>query len=81
MLVDQLGHERGHGVGVVRFAPPAGEDQAAVVVPGRPGGEPFFGLLAAMLPQDGHSPTVEADRAGPAAFGGAFNALAAHHSG
>ena len=32
--VDQLGHERGHGVGVERFAPSAGEDQAAGVVPG-----------------------------------------------
>jgi hypothetical protein len=77
--VDQLGHERGHGVGVERFTPPAREDQAAAVVSGRPGGEPFLGLLAAMFPQDRHGLTVEADRAGPAAFGGAFNALAAHH--
>src|ERR1039457_6449126 len=28
--VDQLAHKRGHGVGVERFTPPGGEDQAAI---------------------------------------------------
>jgi hypothetical protein len=63
------------------FTPPADEDQTTGVVPGRPGGEPFFGLLAAVLPEDRHGVVLEADRAGPAALGGAFNPSAAHHGG
>ena len=57
---------------------PAGEDQAAAVVPGRCGGEAFCCLLAVVLAQDGDGFAVDADGAGPAALGGAFDALAAH---
>src|SRR5213078_958664 len=74
--VDQLGHERADSVGVERFAPPVGEDQAAAVVPGRPGGKPFFGLLATVLAQYGNGFAVNADCAGTAALGRAFDTLA-----
>jgi hypothetical protein len=50
------------------FTPPAGEDQHAVIVPGRPSGEAFFALLAAMLSQDRDCLTVKgAERRAPAA--------------
>jgi hypothetical protein len=78
---DQLAHQRGHGVGVKRFAPLGGEDQAADVSPGRTCGLPFRCLTATVLPQDGDSFTVDADHAGPAALGGFFHALAAHYGG
>jgi len=78
VCADQLGHERADRVGVERFAPPVGEDQAAVVVPGRPSGEAFCCLLAAVIAQDGDGFAVDADGAGPAALGGTFDALAAY---
>jgi hypothetical protein len=64
---DQLAHERAHGVGIERFTPPVGEDQAAAVIPGRSGNPAFFGLLAAMLAQHGHGFAVDANGPGPAA--------------
>jgi hypothetical protein len=76
--VDQLGHQRGHGVGVERLTPRAGEERAAAVVPGQPSGEAFYRLLAMVLAQDGHGFAVDADGAGPAALGGAFDTLAAY---
>jgi hypothetical protein len=59
VLVDQLGHERGQGIGVERSAASAGEDEAASVVPGRPGGEPFLGLLAAVVAEDCYGVAIE----------------------
>src|SRR5690242_5247290 len=57
------------------------EDKPAIVAPRRSGGEPFFGLLAAVVAEDRHGVAVEADRAGPAALGGALDALAADDGG
>lgn len=71
MLAQHVGVDaQGHGW--------VGEDQAAVVVPGRPSGEAFYRLLAMVLAQDGDGFAVDADGAEPAALSGAFDALAAY---
>ena len=78
MLTDQLAHERGHGIGIERFAPPAGEDQATVVIPGSSSGQPFLILLTLMLAQYSDGFAVNTDDPRPATFGGALDALATH---
>jgi hypothetical protein len=79
VLTDQLAHQRGHGVGIERFASPAGEDQAAVAIPGSSSGQPFLILLTLMLAQYSDGFTVNADDPRAATFGGALDALATHH--
>jgi hypothetical protein len=79
-MPDQLSHERTYRVGVERFSPPAGEDNAATVIPGRPDRLTFFDLLAVMFAKHGHGFAVDADGPGPSAFGGSFDTLAAYDS-
>jgi hypothetical protein len=66
--IDQLGHQRGHGVRVERFAPLADEDQAAGISPIRCCCQPLFCLTAAVFSQYGHGFDIDADHPGPAAL-------------
>lgn len=43
VAVDQLGHQRGDGIGVKRLAPFGDEDQTIIVCPGSASREAFFG--------------------------------------
>jgi hypothetical protein len=79
VFVDQYVHQRGHGVGVKRLTPSAGENQAIAVGPRRSSGQPLFGLLAVVFSQYGDSFAVDADDPGLAALGGSFNSLAVYH--
>ena len=56
-----------------RCLPPSRRDDVSLS-----GGEAFCCLLAAVLAQDGDGFAVDADGAGTAALGGAFDALAAY---
>jgi hypothetical protein len=78
---DQLAHKSAHGVGVERFSPSGGEDQAAVVVPGGSGRLALFGLLPVMFAERGHRVAVYADGPRPAALGCSLDALSAYYRG
>ena len=79
---DELGHQRGHGVGVDRFAP-AGREHVAVLdaAPGVARLELVGGLVGLVLAEDGDGLVVNRHDAGPAALGRAVDALARDHGG
>ena len=75
---DELGHQRGHGVGVDGLAP-AGREHVAVpdAAPGVARVELVGGLVGLVLSQDGDGLVVDGDDAGPAALGGPVDPFAA----
>jgi hypothetical protein len=81
VAVDQLGHQRGDGIGIKRLAPFGDEDKTVIVCPRSAGCEAFFGLAAVMFPKRGHGLPVDADDSGPATFSSSFDPLPPHNGG
>jgi hypothetical protein len=80
MVLDHLRHQRSDGVGIQGLPPFADEDQAAAIDPSGTGCGSLLSLSPEMLPERGDGVTIDADHAGSAALGRAFDPVSPNDS-